>query len=361
MKSPCLNYLIRIIEQIEYCGRLHKVEIRYSIARKKTIDEANKGNVRRGSTKYGKHAAKNIGVSLLRAGRELMLDIGWCIGYDPRERWWGCEVEFPPELDEIFGVSNNKQHAVHFVKLASRDWEDLAEEGEGFIDVTTRLKEEGDPRGWLLPLSNMIDKDLKRLRAEIKAQASNSNASRGERHRTGTDHVATAANNKWKEREKEQPTGEENVKPSESDLQELREQFEEDNNLSSEQADNLIRLIRLQNRKVVFVEAQFPDFYNLFNVQKKHGITEIVFNQKHPAFESIFGTINTVDEDIDALSRDDLIEKLARAVKNIMLVFAAWARLEMEANIDRARTLEGIRFDWGKMASHFVDDEHEKT
>ena len=156
-------------EQIEYCGRVHKVEIRYSIARKKTIDEANKGNVTRGSTKYGKHAAQNIGVSLLRAGRELMLDIGWCIGYDPRERWWGCEVEFPPELDEIFGVSNNKQHAVHFVKLASRDWEDLAEEGEGFIDVTTRLKEEGDPRGWLLPLSNMIDKDLKRLRGGDKS------------------------------------------------------------------------------------------------------------------------------------------------------------------------------------------------
>ncbi len=347
-------------EQIEYSGRLHEVKIRYSIARKKTIDEANKGNVTRGSTKYGKHAAQNIGVSLLRAGRELMLDVGWCIGYDPRERWWGCEVEFPPELDEIFGVTNNKQHAVHFVKLTSKEWEDLAEEGEGFSDVIARLKGEGDPKGWLLPLSNMINRGLRDLRREIKSHAVNSITSGGERHPTGTDHVATAANNKWKEREKEQPTGEENEKPSETDLQELREQFEEDNNLSSEQAENLVRLIRLQNRKVVFVEAQFPDFYNLFNVQKKHGITEIVFNQKHPAFESIFGTINTVDEDIDALSRDDLIEKLARAVKNTMLIFAAWARLEMEANIDRARTLEGIRFDWGKMASHFVDDEHDQ-
>ena len=50
-------------------------------------------------------------------GRELILDAGWCIGYDPRERWWGAEIEFPPSLDEVFGVPNNKQAATHFLRV----------------------------------------------------------------------------------------------------------------------------------------------------------------------------------------------------------------------------------------------------
>jgi len=38
----------------------------------------------------------------VRAGRELDLDQAWVIKYDPVERWWGVEVEFPPALDEQF-------------------------------------------------------------------------------------------------------------------------------------------------------------------------------------------------------------------------------------------------------------------
>ena len=48
-----------------------------------------------------------------------MLDDGWCIGYDPRERWWGAEIEFPPTLDEVFGVPNNKQAATALFRVGA--------------------------------------------------------------------------------------------------------------------------------------------------------------------------------------------------------------------------------------------------
>lgn len=51
------------------------------------------------------------GVSVLRAGREI--DYGWYfMGRKRRENyddWWRCEVTFSPELDELFGVTHNKQ------------------------------------------------------------------------------------------------------------------------------------------------------------------------------------------------------------------------------------------------------------
>ena len=47
-----------------------------------------------GRTAHGKHANRNKGVSLIRAGRELLIDDDWC--NDPRDRWWGIEVIFHP-------------------------------------------------------------------------------------------------------------------------------------------------------------------------------------------------------------------------------------------------------------------------
>src|SRR5690606_33259524 len=136
----------------------------------------------RGDMPYGQHAKRNIGVSVMRAGRELMLDQGWCIGYDPRERRWGAEAEVPPALDELFGVTNNKQAATHFAELATVDWQQLAEEDEEFIDVVNRLKDEGDPRGYLLTLADSIKRNLQQLRDIIKSQGSGTRSTRRARH-----------------------------------------------------------------------------------------------------------------------------------------------------------------------------------
>jgi len=56
------------------------------------------------------------GFSIVRAGREI--DFGY---FRLRSRhwtdsWWGCEISFEPELDELFGVSHTKQQ----VKLSER-------------------------------------------------------------------------------------------------------------------------------------------------------------------------------------------------------------------------------------------------
>ncbi len=40
---------------------------------------------------------------------------------EPEHRWWGCEIIFQPELDELFGVSNNKQ----YVELKRIDQNDV--------------------------------------------------------------------------------------------------------------------------------------------------------------------------------------------------------------------------------------------
>jgi hypothetical protein len=60
----------------------------------------------------GTHVGSLEGISIIRAKREI--DFGTFDFYTdlnkPEARWWGCEICFEPELDEAFGVANNKQH-----------------------------------------------------------------------------------------------------------------------------------------------------------------------------------------------------------------------------------------------------------
>lgn len=80
--------------------------------------------------------AKNAGVSIVRAGREI--DHGWFfMGQKRKENyddWWRCEVRFQPDLDELFGVTHTKQE-VHptecLTRILTPDIERIARELNG--------------------------------------------------------------------------------------------------------------------------------------------------------------------------------------------------------------------------------------
>lgn len=100
------------------------VLVRFSIVKDKFYDEtaipkgANPGNYA-----LGKYAAKMEGISVIRARREIdfrRFDFYNVIN-EPQHRWWGCEIIFEPELDEVFCVANNKQ----YVELKKVDVADL--------------------------------------------------------------------------------------------------------------------------------------------------------------------------------------------------------------------------------------------
>ena len=106
------------------------VIVRFSIVKAKFYDEtAIKKGLNPGHTEFGKHyASKMEGISVVRANREV--DFRKFDFYDnlnePQHRWWGCEILFTPELDEAFGVANNKQ----YVELKRIDPEDIDPEEE---------------------------------------------------------------------------------------------------------------------------------------------------------------------------------------------------------------------------------------
>ena len=351
-KEPMFRHVFDDPQEITFNGSTHRVNVRYSVATDKTVEVAGAGD--RGRTDYGRHAQKNIGVSVVRAGRELMLDPAWCIGYDPRERWWGAEVEFPPALDEVFGVTNNKQAATHFAELATMHWQQLGEGDEDFRDVVERLKEEGDPRGFLLPLQDSIQRTLGEIRKTIIAQGRKRRSTHRDRHKP--DEPTDRTNERWKKRSEARPIPGEDRPRTDDDYEEIRKDLI-DKEYTEPDAIALLALIRDADLHVVFLEADFPNSIQLFNVEMKGNLTEITFNRKHPAFPDIFDTVNTVDEDVSSLQREEVVNRLTRAVNASKILFAAWARYEREAGVDNARRLERIRYAWGQIAANFLNTE----
>jgi len=99
-----------------------------------------------GNSKVGRHYAHNTGISFVRAGREIDFGTyGFLDASEPRHRWWGAEVRFDPVLDELFGVTNNKQEVRFIHKIDDDAVEALSEEAD-----------HGDHKAYLLVQLNKI-------------------------------------------------------------------------------------------------------------------------------------------------------------------------------------------------------------
>ncbi|MBK8394588.1 MAG: ATP-binding protein [Leptospiraceae bacterium] len=165
---------------IKYKGKEHKVKITYSLARlearifdgdsknewlTKEFKKASSG-IQPGSTAHGEHARKNQGVSLVRANRELDLDDGWVIAHDVTERWWGVEISFPPGLDDIFGVTNNKQSASNFREIAQTEIKEILKNEQSYIAFLKELKDDEDIKSDLISIAKTINDRLRNLRTD---------------------------------------------------------------------------------------------------------------------------------------------------------------------------------------------------
>lgn len=102
-----------------------KVTLTFSIVKEKFYDVEHMTNPNPGNTPMGAFVGQLEGISVVREGREI--DFGEFGFYSdknsPFHRWWGCEISFERDLDQVFKVANNKQH-VELIKLDGADYEE---------------------------------------------------------------------------------------------------------------------------------------------------------------------------------------------------------------------------------------------
>ena len=114
-----------------------------------------------GNSAIGKHYHDNTGISFVRAGREIDFGrFGFIDASDPRHRWWGVEIRFEPALDELFEITNNKQHVrgIH-----SLDSESMAEHIE-------EAKERNYKSAMLVQINKLVKEHIAAMMVIIKGR-----------------------------------------------------------------------------------------------------------------------------------------------------------------------------------------------
>lgn len=317
--------------EISTNGDTHKVVLRFAMT---TKDARERG----GSAPIGKHAMKNIGVSIVRARRELEMNNTFDIRYDPVERWWGVEVLIDPGLDNIFGVTNNKQAATAFRQC------DLDEDAET-EDMTPGeyrdlLRELNDPRLAIYDISREIKQTLRTMREQIKRMREGTRSGAVAPPPGSAEDIATKATKRRREQ-----TGKESDSDQDENLPKTDREKDLADELITEGVDEIeakeiaVEYVK-KNIKYLFQDAPVPGAA-IFDIRFKKGTVIILINTRHPACDLLFDILKDHDEDTPALTA-------------LKLLLTAWARLEDEAGDARRQQLEDVRSDWGRIARDFL-------
>ncbi len=339
-------------QRILFRGAEHTVKIRFSIAKKEPRENPQTA----GRTDYGKHAGRNVGISLVRADRELDMDQSLVNTFDTRERWWGVEVDFPPALDELFGVTNNKQAARNFTEIASnlKSITATGSDGVSFTEYRSNLEEESDPTGPLLDVILLVQRRLGTMRKLIEIQRRGSGRARRRHDPASPEAQATDATRERQQKGQKGVSDADEDKPADERADALAKELEEAG-LNPDQAGSLAAKTIEAGLKYTFADAELEG-RSFFTVRPVAGEIVIKININHPAYKNLVEVLE--EEPDDELSEEQLRQRLEKANRGLKLLLMAWARFEDEQLNDEKRAeIQDIRSDWGRVAALFLKDD----
>lgn len=318
-------------------GEEHVVTIRASICKPEARREG-------GTKPIGQHALKNQGISVVRSGRELEMNHSFLNSYDSRERWWGIEVEFSPGLDDVFGVSNNKQAATGFLRLSFE--EDADAESLTVPEYKKVLELDRDPRLPMYYISRDIEKLLGIMRSQV-AKMREGDRVQGQKERPENKAEQAATNSVTRRRDRVGDTGR-------SDKQEELPEDDRTKAITTDIIQDGVDDRAAHDIAVDYVTKKIKFRFKhadvsgqmFFDVSTAGGLILVTLNTRHPVHARLF----------DALRGDDNHE--LQYAKNVLSLIAAWARMEDETPSEKMRlAIEETRLQWGRMAMDFFEVE----
>jgi len=325
----------------QYTIQKHPVQVRLSIAKLEAREGRNQGH-----TPHGEHAKKNIGISILRAERELELTQSGIKNLDPLHRWWGIEINFPPALDEIFGVTNNKQAATNLVSLLNEDIKDLVKDNqvEGITQLKEKWAEEGDARCHLIDIADYLQQVMPQLFREIEKQKKGSESENRHQLPESTKNSMIIA---ARHEEEKTPESEKIVQTKEALKTTIKEGMPE---LGEEEVSYLVQEL-LQFSKKYLIHAKEVDNKSFFSIEYNATIRQVFLNTRHKLYPLLKKLNESEDGELDSTKLREVIQEANLALK---LLLFAWAELECTSLETFKTKFETVRFNLGAKLEELI-------
>ncbi len=330
-----------------------RVTWKRSAARKNTFSRLDGRNA--GSLPHGKHAAKNVGLSLLREGREVDLSLVLANPSEPRERYFGVEFNFPHELDAVLGMTNNKQNYTRLEQVLKAGAGDYQTDNESPTQCLERIRKEDSRLAVCLQIAWKIEEvwnATKRFHLNVREPEVTKTGNEGpvettpESPEQKAEAVATTVDNAGAT--KVPRTNEEKQKLKQQAIKELT-----DGNVPKHEAEEIAE--RVIEHGFTYAIAKVGNLgLPFFNVGSVVDAKLIELNTDHPVYPYLLDAI----EKSPSSDPDVLKKRLENARTAMFLVLEAWAKIESDTrqmNPQQYRIYQGIRSDWGRTLSSFID------
>jgi hypothetical protein len=328
--------------------KLKKVSVgwRGSAARRNAFAQLEKINA--GNLPHGEHAKKNVGLSILREGREINLSDALANPSEPRERWFGVEVDLPHELDTILGMTNNKQEYTRLEQVLREKQEEYLQEGETTQKCLTRIEKEDNSLSICLRIAwhtQDVWKKVKNLHMGMRPEI----VGKPPKEDGGKPAPGTPEDEAEDTATKVDPPNP--IKPkSEKKLKnEIMDRLT-GKGVPKPQAEQIAA--RIVDRGLSYsISEQGSLGSPFFTVMDIKGIKFLTLNQDH-SINKFFKSIITPTE---KLSEAQLRSRLSDAKLAMLLMLESWAKIEADAVDKEKQQLIRLREDWGRMVGKMVD------
>ena len=330
--------------------REESVEVVYSIAKQEALGER-KGELP-GNTNYGRHARKNMGISVVRENREILLEHFFNTegggGSLPQNRWWGCEVRFGSGCDDLFGVDHNKQMVAYFSR-AVRDTSEgesrqqtLDDLGVGENDIYAIA---AHIRG---TVRNMME-EIERMFAARPGRSASPDGS-GASVEQAAVRLTTDVTRFSVEDEGSRPTQTDRDR-AELDTEERTTQLAAHlvhQGLSEPEAHHQAARIVQNDDWFSIVPTQLTGS-QMFSFVSRGGVLNMSLNIHHPIYKFL--------QVIEAEAAESGNEVARRAAVGILAMLLSWGRMEDDIDRDDIRLqVQDRAIHWGRMVSGVLSD-----
>ena len=342
--------------QVTVDGREETIDVKYSIVNPEAL-KTDRVTQNPGATDYGQHARHNIGVSVVREDREIVLEVAFLreggSAENPQNRWWGCEVQFRRSCDELFGIDHNKQMVAKFTQaartLARDDRPNQVILDELGIDDDLIHKIVGDIRDQTRTMMREIGLMFERRRDPPEKGGTRSPEKKAVEAATVADRDAIAAG-------REQPTDADRDRdqiPPEERQAGLTEDFIKSGQ-AAQDAQELARMLVQEGISYHFNPDQL-DGYHMFNVRVSQGVRHINLNTDH----AIYNLLKHIEGRLDENS--DESDPAFQAIVALRLLLVSWARMEEGTNSREERMhIQDIAGNWGRQVEKFINQLRER-
>ena len=333
-------------------GREESVEVVYSIVKQAALGE-HRGDLP-GNRDYGRHARKNMGISVVRENREIILEHFFNTegggGSLPQNRWWGCEVRFGSGCDDLFGVDHNKQMVSYFSR-AVRD----TSEGEGKSRQQT-LDDLGVGENDIYAIAahirgtvrNMME-EIDRMFAARPGRSASPDGSGASVEQTAVN-LTTDVTRFSVEDEGSRPTQTDRDR-AELDTEERTTQLAAHlvhQGLSEPEAQHQAARIVQNDDWFSIVPTQLTGS-QMFSFVSRGGVLNMSLNIHHPIYKFL--------QVIEAEAAESGNEVARRAAVGILAMLLSWGRMEDDIDRDDIRLqVQDRAIHWGRMVSGVLSD-----